>query len=130
MGVQLNILVRNLSKGATEKELLQLFLPFGRIKSLNIVTDKATGRSKGFGFVDMPEDSEAAAAIKALNGKLFRGEKLRVKTTSQKYSPSQSKPDRARQERFEDREMKHASKGKNSGTRSAKPQKPKRDDRH
>jgi len=67
----LKILVRNLFRELTEKELLQLFLPFGKIKSLNIVMDKLTGKSKGFGFVDMPEALEAAAAIKLLTERLF-----------------------------------------------------------
>ena len=84
--LKLKILVRNLFREMDEKELLQMFLPFGKIRSLNIVMDKLTGRSKGFGFVDMPEASEALAAIKALNGKTIHGEKLRVKTANQEVS--------------------------------------------
>lgn len=102
----MNILVRNLNREVTEKELMQLFLPFGKIKALNIVTDGETGRSKGFGFVDMPDASEASAAIKALNGRLIRGEKARVKTTDQMYSPPRNTPGSKRPERFEYRERK------------------------
>lgn len=80
-----------------------MFLPYGRVKAHNIVIDKSTGISKGFGFIEMPEASEAAAAIKALNGKLVRGQKVRVKTTSQDYRPSPGKPERARPERFKPR---------------------------
>jgi RNA recognition motif-containing protein len=116
----MNILVRNLSKSVTEKELMQLFLRFGRIKSLNIVIDKLTGRSKGFGFVDMPEESEGAAAIKALNGKLIHGQKVRVKTTQQSFTSTGNKPDRARPERLELRATRPASKGKRSGMPGAK----------
>jgi len=76
-----NILVRNLSREVTEGELRQLFQQFGSIRSLNIVMDKATGKSKGFGFVEMPDRKEADAAIKALNGRHIHGEKVRVKTT-------------------------------------------------
>ncbi|MCL5978710.1 MAG: RNA-binding protein [Nitrospirae bacterium] len=78
----MNILVRNLHRGVTENDLLQLFKPFGTIKSHNIVIDQSTGKSKGFGFVDMPDNSEAAAAIKALDGKLIRGLKIRVKASN------------------------------------------------
>jgi RNA recognition motif-containing protein len=102
----MNILVRNLNREVTEKELMQLFLPFGKIRALNIVTDGETGRSKGFGFVDMPDAIEAAAAIKALNGRLIRGEKARVKITDQAYSPSQKAQGSKRPERFEYRERK------------------------
>jgi RNA recognition motif-containing protein len=116
----MNILVRNLSKRVTEKDLMQLFLRFGRINSLNVVIDEVTGTSKGFGFVDMPEESEGAAAIKALNGKLIQGQKVRVKTTQQSFRPTGNKPDRARPERLEKRATRPSSKGKRSGTPGAK----------
>jgi RNA recognition motif-containing protein len=80
--LSLNILVRNLPKAVTERELALMFMKFGKVKSFNIVTDKKTGVSKGFGFVDMPEESEAHAAMKALDGKLTRGMKIRVKTST------------------------------------------------
>jgi RNA recognition motif-containing protein len=116
----MNILVRNLSKAVTEKELMQLFLRFGRIKSLNVVIDDVTGTSKGFGFVDMPKESEGAAAIKALDGKLVHGQKVRVKTTQQSSRPPENKLDRPRPERIEKRAPMPASKGKRSGTPAAK----------
>jgi RNA recognition motif-containing protein len=122
----MNILVRNLSKKVTEKELMQLFLRFGRIESLNVVIDQLTGMSKGFGFVDMPEESEGAAAIKALNGKLIHGQKVRVKTTHQSFRPTGNNPDRARPERLEVRVTRPASKGKRSATPGAKRRTPPR----
>lgn len=85
--------------------------------------DSVTGKSKGFGFVDMPEDSEAAAAIKALDGKLIHGEKIRVKKT---VRPSEYKPERVPTKRFEGREMRKPSRGKSSVTPVAKSQRPKR----
>ena len=85
--IKMNVLVRNLSRRVTEKELLDMFRPFGRVRALNLVLDKLTGKSKGFGFVDMPRDEEARAAIRALNGTLVRGEKVRVKKTKHAYSP-------------------------------------------
>jgi RNA recognition motif-containing protein len=118
--LKLKILVRNLFREVTEKELLQLFLPFGKIKSLNIVTDKLTGKSKGFGFVDMPEASEAAAAIKTLNGKIIHGEKIRVKTATQEISPFQDNPDVTHTVRFEVGGRKKVSRGKSDSTYGAK----------
>ncbi|MGO9015181.1 MAG: RNA recognition motif domain-containing protein [Dissulfurispiraceae bacterium] len=113
----MNILVRNLSRGVNEKELFQLFQFFGKIKSLNIVMDLSTGMSKGFGFVDMPADFEAAAAIKALDGKLVQGLRMRVKkAVKQNYSPPPDNPDKARPERFDAGKVNSAIKGK-SGSR-------------
>ncbi|HKN19088.1 MAG TPA: RNA-binding protein [Dissulfurispiraceae bacterium] len=109
----MNILVRNLSRGVDEKELFQLFQSFGRIKSLNIVLDASTGKSKGFGFVDMPENFEAVAAIKALDGRLVQGLRVRVKkAVKQNYSPPRDNPDKARPERFEAGKVNSAIKGK------------------
>jgi RNA recognition motif-containing protein len=113
----MNILVRNLARIVTENELLQMFLPFGSVRSLNIVTDESTGKSKGFGFVDMPEDSEAGAAIKALNGKLISGEKIRVKTANQNLGSFQNAPAEARTERFKAGGRKNVSKRRGSVTR-------------
>ncbi len=111
--------MRNLPRGVDEKELFQLFQPFGRIKSLNIVMDAATGKSKGFGFVDMPEDFESVAAIKALDGKLVQGLRIRVKkAVKQNYSPPQDNPDRMRPECFDAGKLSNAIKGKKGGTLS------------
>lgn len=116
----MNILVRNLHRGVTENDLLQLFKPFGTIKSHNIVIDQSTGKSKGFGFVDMPDNSEAAAAIKTLDGKLIRGLKIRVKAGHQPRSPFQANPAGARPERFEAKGKRKVIGGKPGGVRSAK----------
>lgn len=75
----MNILVRNLSTKITEKDLLQIFQKIGKVIAHNIVMDKDTGRSKGFGFVEMLNDYEAAAAIKTLNGRRINGQIIRVK---------------------------------------------------
>ncbi len=77
----MNILVRNLSRKTTESDLMKLFSPYGSVKGLNIVMDNETGKSKGFGFVEMEDLKEGKAAIQALNGKEVDGEKIRVKTT-------------------------------------------------
>ncbi len=120
-----------MSREVNEKELFQLFQPFGRIKSLNIVIDASTGKSKGFGFVDMPEDSEAAAAIRALNGKLVQGLRMRVKKTAkQNYSPPRDNPDRVRPELFDAGKVNSALKGKKGGPPGTGHKKTARKDRH
>lgn len=100
----MNILIRNLTKSVTEKELFLLFQPFGEIRSYNIVTEETSGQSKGFGFVDMPERDEGAAAIKSLNGKIVRGQKIRVKVTAKPSIAQQDKPRISKSEHFEARE--------------------------
>ena len=65
----MNIYVGNLSFDVVESDLLRLFEEFGQVTSANVIKDKYSGRSKGFGFVEMPSDDEAQTAIDALNGK-------------------------------------------------------------
>ncbi|MDD2486344.1 MAG: RNA-binding protein [bacterium] len=70
--------VGNLAYGVDNTELENLFRPYGTVKSATIITDRDTGRSKGFGFVEMSSDAEAEAAIKDLNGKEASGRVLTV----------------------------------------------------
>jgi len=70
--------VGNLSYNVTGSELEQLFSPHGSVQSAEIIADRETGRSKGFGFVQMGSDEEAKAAIGALNGKEVGGRALTV----------------------------------------------------
>ena len=72
------IYVGNFSFHMTEPELRALFEPFGAIDSATVVTDRETGRSRGFGFVQMPNDDEAEKAMAALNGKDSGGRALTV----------------------------------------------------
>ena len=74
----MKIYVGNLSYDVTEEELRQEFLAFGEVESVNIITDKYSGRPKGFGFVEMASVSEGQAAIAALNGKTLRDRTLIV----------------------------------------------------
>jgi RNA recognition motif-containing protein len=74
----MNIYVGNLSYNATEEELKQAFEGYGRVDSARIIVDKYTDQSKGFGFVEMPDSSEAQAAIGGLDGKEMGGRPLRV----------------------------------------------------
>jgi len=70
--------VGNLSFSTTENDLREMFTPFGAVESVSLVTDRDTGRSRGFGFVEMTNDTEAAAAIAGLNGKDAGGRPLTV----------------------------------------------------
>jgi len=70
--------VGNLTYGATDSTLLQLFEAHGTVQSAQVIMDRDTGRSKGFGFVEMGSDAEAQAAIDALNGKEVDGRALTV----------------------------------------------------
>ena len=74
----MNIYVGNLSYGMSEDELRDAFGAFGAVSSVKILMDRETGRSRGFGFVEMPNQSEAEAAIAQLNGKDLGGRALRI----------------------------------------------------
>lgn len=75
----MKLLIRNLARTTTESELQSLFEPFGEVQSCSLVMDKITGDSKGFGFIEMPKQGDAKAAMKGLNGKEIAGNKIRVK---------------------------------------------------
>lgn len=70
--------VGNLSYNVTDSELQELFSEFGTVESAAVIQDRMTGRSKGFGFVEMSSDAEAQAAISGLNGKDHSGRALTV----------------------------------------------------
>ena len=74
----MNIYVGSLASEATDSELQKAFEAFGQVLSVSIVKDKSSGQSRGFGFVDMPNNKEAQAAIDGLNGKEFMGQALNV----------------------------------------------------
>jgi len=73
------ILVRNLDRSTTAKDLQALFFPFGRVTSCDLVTEADSGKSKGFGFVNMPNLNEGLAAIQELNGAKLGRNLIRVK---------------------------------------------------
>ena len=74
----MNIYVGNLDFKVTEQDLNELFNDYGQVESARLITDKYSGRSKGFGFVEMADNNEANAAIEALNGKDFKGRSMTV----------------------------------------------------
>lgn len=74
----MNIYVGNLPYNMTEETMRQTFEPYGQVSSANIIKDKYSGQSRGFGFVEMPNQAEAQAAIQNLNGKELLGQTLNV----------------------------------------------------
>ena len=74
----MRIFVGNIPYTTTGDDLSELFGEFGEVNDARVITDRGTGRSKGFGFVDMPNDSDANAAMKRLNGSDFNGRPLTV----------------------------------------------------
>jgi len=74
----MNIYVGNLSRETTEDDLRQGFEAFGQVESANVIKDRFTGESRGFGFVEMPSKDEAQAAITGMNGKDLMGRTLNV----------------------------------------------------
>jgi cold-inducible RNA-binding protein len=73
-----NIYVGNLSFTATDHDIRQLFEPYGAVDEIRVITDRDTGRSKGFGFVEMPDSAAAKTAIQGLQGKELAGRTLTV----------------------------------------------------
>jgi RNA recognition motif-containing protein len=74
----MQIYVGNMSYGTTEESLRNLFSGFGDVENVKIITDRETGRAKGFGFITMSNDAQANKAIEELNDKEFEGRNLRV----------------------------------------------------
>ncbi len=75
----MNIYVANIPFSFSEKELETVFAAYGGISSVKIIKDKETGKSRGFGFVEMDNDAEATQAINELNGAELKGRELKVK---------------------------------------------------
>ena len=86
----MKLLIRNLARSTTETELRALFEAHGQVQSCNLVLDQKTDISKGFGFVEMPKQGEAKAAMKNLNGQDVAGNKIRVKKTESKSEAGSS----------------------------------------
>lgn len=80
----MKLLVRNLARNTAEDDVKALFEEYGVVQFCKLVMDKATGSSKGFGFVEMPKVGEAKVAMKHLNGKSIDGSKIRVKKAEDK----------------------------------------------
>ena len=85
-----NIYVGNCSFDVTEEQLRDLFAAYGEVDKINVITDRDTGRSKGFAFVEMADEAGAAAAISQINGREVDGRTIRVE---------EAKPRRPREDR-------------------------------
>jgi RNA recognition motif-containing protein len=75
----MNIYIGNLSFTTSEETLKALFEDFGKVENVKVIKDRFSGRTKGYGFVEMPSNSEADQAIKALNGNRIEGNHIKVK---------------------------------------------------
>ena len=88
----MNIYVGNLSFQLSEDDLNYAFGEYGQVDSAKIITDRETGRSKGFGFIEMPNQEEAEKAIEGLNGKELEGRAVKVNESK----PREDRPRRPR----------------------------------
>ena len=80
----MKLIIRNLARSTTEEEIKALFQEYGTVQSCDLVSDKATGGSKGFAFVKMPKPGEAKVAVKNLNNMTVASNKIRVKKVEDK----------------------------------------------
>jgi RNA recognition motif-containing protein len=83
-----NLYVGNLSFDLGEKQIEELFTPYGEVLSVNVITDRNTGRPRGFGFVEMGQAEDAKKAIEALDGKEVEGRNLTVNVAKPKKENS------------------------------------------
>lgn len=90
----MKLYVGNLQYSSNEEDLQELFSQFGDITSINLVTDRISGDSKGFAFVEMASNSDADKAIKELSGKQFQGRSIKVNQAQSK--PNSSRPNRGK----------------------------------
>ena len=86
----MNIYVGNLSKDMKDASLREIFQAYGEVTSASIITDKFSGESRGFGFVQMPKNDEALKAIAGLNGKSVQGRNLTVNEARARSDSSRS----------------------------------------
>ena len=93
----MKLLARNLARTTTETELKALFETYGKVQYCSLATDKDTGNSKGFAFIEMPRPGDARAAVKNLNGLDVAGSKIRVKKAESK-NPEQVEPEQKKTE--------------------------------
>ncbi len=83
----MKIYIGNLSYDATDSELNAVFSEFGEVSSANVIKNNGSGRSRGYGFVEMPNDSEANEAIKALDDSPLQGRNIKVNPAKPRREP-------------------------------------------
>jgi len=84
----MNIYIGQLPYSVTEEELREIFMEYGEVASMNLVMDRYSGQSKGFGFIDMPDNSEADKAIKGLNKSMLKGREIKVNQAEERRKKS------------------------------------------
>ena len=94
----MKIFVGNLSFESKEADVYQLFMPFGSLTYVSIVMDKNGKKSRGFGFIEMPDEQQAQAAIAALDGKEFMGRTLNISPAHSKFEPGQNRQDHRKEQ--------------------------------
>jgi len=87
----MNIYIGQLPFNVTEDELKDIFTEFGEVSNINLIKDRFTGRSKGFCFIEMPNNSEADKAIKSLNKSMLKGREIKVNQAEQRRKRKNSK---------------------------------------
>jgi RNA recognition motif-containing protein len=92
----MNIYVGNLSFDTTEDTLKSLFSEFGHVESVKLIKDRFSGRPKGYGFIEMPDNSEADQAVKALNGNRINGNIIKIKQADSGRKKRKKRPSRRR----------------------------------
>jgi len=90
----MNIFIANLNFKIRSEKLQEIFEEYGEVSSAKVITDRETGRSKGFGFIEMPNDNEASKAIEDLNGVEIEGKTIVVKIAKPKEEGSRPKSQR------------------------------------
>ncbi len=85
----MNIYIGNLAYSVTDEDLQDMFAEFGEVASASVIIDRQTNKSKGFGFIEMPNNAEADGAIKALNGRQINGRPIKVNQALPKGSKPQ-----------------------------------------
>ena len=90
----MNIYVGNLSYEAGDEDLRKAFAEFGKVEKATVIKDRFTGRSKGFGFIEMPVESEAKTAIETMNGREIKDRAVRVNEARPRTDSSRKESDR------------------------------------
>ncbi|MCR6719912.1 MAG: RNA-binding protein [Chitinophagaceae bacterium] len=96
----MNIYVSNLSFNVQDEDLREFFAEYGEVSSAKVITDKFTNRSRGFGFVEMPDEEAGQKAIAELDGGLVEGRAIKVMVAKPREERSNSKPSFARNNRW------------------------------
>lgn len=92
----MKLYVGNLQYSSTEDDLKSLFSSFGEVESVSLITDRHSGNSKGFAFIEMPNNANADQAIKELNGSNFQGRMIKVNQSQPKSNSSSNRSYRGR----------------------------------